>query len=233
VSLSDGHIIGLEALLRWQHPEQGLLLPSAFLDLAEEAGFLNEIEEWLLLEACHQLVSWQKLSLTHEPLALSINLSMRQFEQPNLVERIAFILSETGITPHSLCLEFTEAVFDSQNGINQTLSRLHDLGVQVHMDNFGIGCSSLSKLHHASINALKIDRSLVKRLNGDEQGENAIVRTIMAMARELKMSAIAEGVETDHQAAYLKSLNCQFAQGYFFSKPLPAKDVDILLNANS
>jgi EAL domain-containing protein (putative c-di-GMP-specific phosphodiesterase class I) len=233
VSLANGKIYGFEALMRWQHPERGLLLPDSFLDLAEETGFLSEIGEWLLLEACGLIRTWQKMLPDGYPLSLSVNLSRRQFKQPNLVDQIKFILSETSIEPSSLCLEITEGVFASQNGTHKMLTRLHELGVQLHMDDFGTGFSSLSVLHQAPIDTLKIDRSFVKRLNGGGQEESTVVRAIMMLAREMKMNVIAEGIETDKQAAYLKTLNCPYGQGFLFSKPLPVEDVTALFSANS
>jgi len=230
VSLSNGQIYGFEALLRWQHPERGLLFPSAFLELAEETGFLNQIGEWLLLEACGVIRSWQKLPQIKHLLTLSVNLSRRQFRQANLVEQVDFILAETGIEPNSLCLEITEGVFASQSGTQRTLARLHELGVQLHMDDFGTGYSSLSVLHKAPIDTLKIDRSFVQRLNGGGQEENTVVRAIMMLAQEMKMSVIAEGIETAEQAAFLKNLNCPYGQGFLFSKPLKAEDVMALFD---
>jgi diguanylate cyclase (GGDEF)-like protein/PAS domain S-box-containing protein len=230
VSLATRQIEGLEALLRWQHPERGLLFPDSFLDLAEETGFLNEIRECLLLKACRQIQEWQNLPEVNRPLNLSVNLSRQQFKQTDLVERIAFIISETGIEPNNLCLEITEGVFASQNGIHKMLARLHELGVQLHMDDFGTGYSSLSILHRAPIDTLKIDRTFVKRLNGGGQEESTVVRAIMMLAREMKMNVIAEGIETDKQVEYLKSLNCPYGQGFLFSKPIRAEDVPALLS---
>jgi diguanylate cyclase (GGDEF)-like protein/PAS domain S-box-containing protein len=233
ISLTTGRVSGLEALLRWQHPERGLLLPNEFLQLAEEAGFLIEIGGWLLQEACQQALAWQKLSEVDQPVTVSVNMSRRQFGQPNLVEQVAFILSETGIHPNSLCLEITEGVFAEQEATSQTLLRLHDLGVQLHMDDFGTGYSSLSVLHHTPIDILKINRAFVRHLNGKGQEESSIVRAILLLARELKMDVIAEGIETEEQAAYLKVLDCPYGQGYLFSKPLRANEVAEFLSANS
>jgi len=229
VSLKSKQVCGLEALLRWQHPERGLLLPDVFLDLAEEAGFLNEIGEWLLFDACQHALVWQNLFPLAQPLTLSVNISRRQFGQPDLVEQVALVLSKTGLEPHSLCLEITEGVFAGQEATSQTLMELHDLGVQLHMDDFGTGYSSLSVLQSAPIDTLKVDRTFVNKLNGKGQGESSIVRAILLLAHELKMGVIAEGIETEEQAAYLKTLDCRYGQGYLFSKPLQAKDVPALL----
>jgi diguanylate cyclase (GGDEF)-like protein/PAS domain S-box-containing protein len=232
ISLATRRVSGLEALLRWQHPERGLLLPEEFLELADEAGFLIEIEEQLLYGACQQALAWQKLPGIDRPITLSINISKRQFELPNLVDRLAFILSKTGIPPNSLCLEITEDIFTEQGTASQRLMRLHELGLQLHMDDFGTGSSSLSILYHAPIDILKVNCAFMQRLNGRGHGESSIVRAILLLAHELGMDVIAEGIETEEQVAYLKLLGCQYGQGYLFSIPLPANEVDAFLGSN-
>jgi diguanylate cyclase (GGDEF)-like protein/PAS domain S-box-containing protein len=222
VSLADERVCGVEALLRWQHPERGLLLPGDFLDLAQETGFLNEIGESLLRKACRQALAWNDLRGPDRPITMSVNMSRRQFERPDLVQQVARVLKETRLEPRSLCLDVTEAVLADPEVRDRTLRRLHDLGVRLHVDDFGTGYSSLSVLDRAPIDTLKIDRDLVRRLDGG-QAETAIVRAITRLARELGMDVIAEGVETGGQASYLRSLDCGYGQGNWFSRPLDAE----------
>lgn len=230
ISLADQHICGLEALLRWQHPQRGLLLPGEFLKLAEETGFLNEIGEWLLLKACQQVLTWKRFCNGHQPVMVSVNMSRRQFTHPDFVERVSRVLSETGIDPHCLCLDVTEGVFSDPEVTNRTLPRLRQLGVRIHVDDFGTGYFSLNTLHRAPVDILKIDRVFVQRLNGERgEQEASLVRAILLLARELNLEVIAEGIETARQAAYLKTLSCQYGQGNWFSEPLDAEGITALL----
>jgi diguanylate cyclase (GGDEF)-like protein len=231
VSLTSREIYGFEALLRWQHPEQGFLLPHAFLEFAEETGSLNEIGERLIREACGLVQIWQRQAGVDHPLALSVNLSEKQFRRQNLAEQIGSILAETEIDPHSLCLEIPEGIIANPNGTYLTLKRLHDLGIQLHMDDFGTGCSSLSALQQAPIDMLKISRAFVQRLDEKNRDTESLTRAILLLAHELKKEVIAEGIETEEQAADLKRLDCQYGQGYLFSEPLPADEVTTFLSA--
>jgi predicted signal transduction protein with EAL and GGDEF domain len=224
VSLADERVSGVEALLRWRHPEHGLLLPGDFLDLAQDTGFLDEIGESLLRKACQQAQAWNDLRGRDRPITMSVNMSRRQLERPDVVEQVARVLEETRLESRSLCLDVTEAALADPQVRDRTLRRLHDLGVRLHVDDFGTGYSSLSVLDRAPIDALKIDRALVRRLDGGPAG-TAIVRAITRLARELGMDVIAEGVETEGQASYLRSLDCGYGQGNWFSTPLEAESV--------
>ena len=185
-----------------------------------------QIGEWVLGEACQQMHKWHVIFPSNEPLFMSVNLSVKQFAQPDLIENIARTLQETKLAPNSLKLEITEsAVVENVGTVTEFLKQLRGLGVQLSMDDFGTGYSSLSHLHRFPINTLKIDRSFVTRMA--ENNENAeIVRTIIGLAQNLGMDVVAEGVETQEQLDMLKALNCEYGQGYFFAKPLETQDAD-------
>jgi EAL domain-containing protein (putative c-di-GMP-specific phosphodiesterase class I) len=215
VSLFDDSIQGFEALVRWQHPERGLVTPSEFIPVAEETGLIIPLGRWVLREACRQMHRLQASSVA--PLSLSVNLSGKQFMQPDLVGQVKQILDETGFDPHRLHLEITESsVIENTETVTEMLMQLRALGIRLSMDDFGTGYSSLSYLHRFPIHTLKIDRSFVS--GGD--GENEIVRTIIMLARNMGMDIVAEGVETREQLAYLKELKCEYGQGFLFSHPL-------------
>ncbi|MEH1975079.1 MAG: EAL domain-containing protein [Nostoc sp.] len=220
VSLTTGRISGFEALVRWQHPIRGLVSPTEFIPVAEETGLINVINTWVLQSACHQLSIWQHHPVTPEPLTISVNLSARLFLQPNLVEQIDRIIYENKINPACLELEITESVImENTNAIKIILQQLKQRKIKLIMDDFGTGYSSLSYLHSFPLNALKIDKSFVKRMQ--ENKENmGLVPAMIGIANSMGMSAIAEGVETQEQLAQLRSLNCNFAQGYLFSQPI-------------
>ncbi|AVH73488.1 GGDEF/EAL domain-containing response regulator [Nostoc sp. 'Lobaria pulmonaria (5183) cyanobiont'] len=220
ISLATGRISGFEALVRWQHPIRGLVSPIEFIPVAEETGLINAINTWVLQSACHQLSIWQHYPVTLEPLTMSVNLSARLFLQPNLVEQIDRIIYENKINPAYLELEITESVImENTDAIKIILQQLKQRKIKLIMDDFGTGYSSLSYLHSFPLNALKIDKSFVKRMQ--ENKENmGLVPAMIGIANSMGMSAIAEGVETQEQLAQLRSLNCNFAQGYLFSKPI-------------
>ncbi|WP_375472794.1 EAL domain-containing protein [uncultured Nostoc sp.] len=220
ISLATGRISGFEALVRWQHPIRGLVSPIEFIPVAEETGLINAINTWVLQSACHQLSIWQHYPVTPEPLTMSVNLSARLFLQPNLVEQIDRIIYENKINPAYLELEITESVImENTDAIKIILQQLKQRKIKLIMDDFGTGYSSLSYLHSFPLNALKIDKSFVKRMQ--ENKENmGLVPAMIGIANSMGMSAIAEGVETQEQLAQLRSLNCNFAQGYLFSKPV-------------
>jgi EAL domain-containing protein (putative c-di-GMP-specific phosphodiesterase class I) len=176
----------------------------------------------LLRTACRQALAWNDLRGRDQHITMSVNMSRRQFERPDLFQQVARVLEETRLDPRSLCLDLTEAVLADPEVRDGTLRSLHDLGVRLHVDDFGTGYSSLSVLDHAPIDTLKIDRALVRRLDG-AQAETVIVRAIASLARELGMDVIAEGVETEGQASYLRSLDCAYGQGNWFSRPLDAE----------
>ncbi|MEH2279909.1 MAG: EAL domain-containing protein [Nostoc sp.] len=231
VSLTTGRISGFEALVRWQHPIRGLVSPIEFIPVAEETGLINAINTWVLQSACHQLSIWQHHPITPEPLTMSVNLSARLFLQPNLVEQIDRIIYENKINPAYLELEITESVImENTEAIKIILQQLKQRKIKLIMDDFGTGYSSLSYLHSFPLNALKIDKSFVKRMQ--ENNENmGLVPAMIGIANSMGMSAIAEGVETQEQLAQLRSLNCDFAQGYLFSQPIEQQLVFKLLTA--
>lgn len=229
VSLESGRIIGFEALLRWQHPTRGLLKPSEFIPVAEETGMIRELGWWNLRQACRQIAFWNGSRNGSGPLTMSVNLSVKQFLQPNLVSEIGKLLSETGISPGTLKLEITEStVMADPAAAVAMLSQIKSLGIKLSIDDFGTGYSSLSYLHRFPLDTLKIDGSFTRTMiEGGESTE--IVRTILPMASSLNLNVIAEGVETAEQLAILKQLRCGFAQGYFFSRPITAEEADDLM----
>ncbi len=229
VSLATGKLSGFEALVRWQHPQRGILTPAKFILLAEETGLLKPIDQWVLREACRQMQQWQEQIPTNPPLLISTNLGNKLFAQPNLIEQISQILTDTNLDALSLKLEITENVLaENDESIIATLSQIKALGVQLSIDDFGTGYSSLSRLHRFPIDELKIDRSFVSKI-GAGKGNLEITETILTLANKLGMSAIAEGIETAEQLAYLRELNCAYGQGYFFSKPLPRQAAEELI----
>ncbi|PHJ61164.1 diguanylate phosphodiesterase [Nostoc linckia z18] len=220
VSLNTGRISGFEALVRWRHPSRGLVSPIEFIPVAEETGLISAINTWVLQSACHQLSIWQHHPITPEPLSISVNLSARLFSQPNLVDQIDRIIYENQINPEHLQLEITESVImENTNAIKIILEQLRQRKIKLVMDDFGTGYSSLSYLHSFPLNALKIDKSFVKRMQENEENMG-LVPAMIGIANSMGMSAIAEGVETQEQLAQLRNLNCDFAQGYLFSKPI-------------
>jgi EAL domain-containing protein (putative c-di-GMP-specific phosphodiesterase class I) len=220
MSLETSGLRGFEALVRWRHPERGFISPSDFIPVAEETGMIVQIGEYVLREACRQMQKWAVVLPSDPPLFISVNLSVRQFSQPDLVECVAAILRETQLDPKDLKLEITEsAVMENVEAATELLNRLRALGLRISMDDFGTGYSSLSHLRRFPIDTLKIDRSFVTQMADDE--ENAeIVRTIIGLAQNLGMDVVAEGVETPAQVLTLKALGCEYGQGYFYSKPL-------------
>jgi diguanylate cyclase (GGDEF)-like protein/PAS domain S-box-containing protein len=233
VSLSTGRISGFEALVRWQHPERGCIQPDKFISLAEETDMILPIGKWVLTEACRQMREWQQQFPEHSSLSISVNLSCKQFRQPDLVEQVTHILQETGLDARSLKLEITESVVmeNIDTAINM-MKELRALGVQLSMDDFGTGYSSLSYLHRFPISTLKIDRSFVSRMDGNNENRE-IVRTIVMLARNLGMEVVAEGVEGETQLSQLVALECQYGQGYFFSRPATAESAaELLLDAH-
>lgn len=228
LSLDTGKITGVEALIRWQHPEKGLISPAEFIPLAEETGLIIPIGEWVLRKACIQNKSWLELGYT--PMVVSVNLSVRQLYQSNLIEMVRKILRETELQPEFLELEITESMLmDIQHGI-KVLNELKSIGVQVSLDDFGTGYSSLLHLKELPINKLKIDQSFIK--NCTEDGKDAtIVKTIIAMAHQLNLAVVAEGVETKDHLIFLQRNLCNEGQGYFFSKPIPPEQIMERLSA--
>jgi diguanylate cyclase (GGDEF)-like protein len=228
ICLQTGRLSGLEALVRWNHPRRGIVSPADFIPVAEETGLIVPIGQWVLNEACAQVRKWQLDSPSHRSLSLSVNLSARQVAQPDLLERIKDALAASKLSAHCLKLEITESVvMENAEAAALMFKQLRSLGVQLSIDDFGTGYSSLSYLHRFPLNYLKIDRSFVMRLTTDN--DNAIVRTISTLARNLGMEVIAEGVETEEQYQQLKVLGCEYAQGYLFSRPVDNNGVKLLL----
>jgi len=228
VALPTGRLAGFEALVRWNHPRRGLVSPGDFIPVAEETGLIVPIGQWVLNEACAQVRQWQLDSPSHRSLSLSVNLSARQVAQPDLLDRIKEALATSRLNPHCLKLEITESVvMENAEAAALMFKQLRSLGVQLSIDDFGTGYSSLSYLHRFPLNYLKIDRSFVSRLTTDN--DNAIVRTISTLARNLGMEVIAEGIETEEQYQQLKMLGCEYGQGYLFSRPVDSKSVHHLL----
>ncbi|MEI8156394.1 MAG: EAL domain-containing protein [Burkholderiales bacterium] len=225
ISLCDGRLLGVEALIRWSDAELGNVSPATFIPLAEESGFIIAIGNWVLNEAVRQALVWQQSGC---PVVVSVNVSALQFQQGDFVERVAKTIGDAGLAPHLLELELTESILIRD--VNETLSRLHalaSLGVSLAIDDFGTGYSSLAYLKKFPISKLKIDRAFVMGLPDDE-GDRAIVSATIAMARALKLSVVAEGVETAEQRDYLQSLHCEAFQGFLCSPGLPATEFEHL-----
>ena len=229
VSLSDVQTVGFEALVRWEHPQRGLVSPADFIPIAEETGLIVPIGGWVLEEACRQMRAWQTGGLLDRPLMLSVNVSARQFQGKDLVESIGAVLERTGFDPMNLKLELTESLM--MQDVERTIQRLHELkklSIQIGLDDFGTGYSSLAYLRRFPINLLKIDRSFVGRL-GMDPNDDAIVRSIVRLAVDLGMQVVAEGIETVDQLVMLQDLGCTYGQGYYFSRPVPAHQAHQLI----
>ncbi len=223
VSLASGRIVGFEALVRWFHPRRGFISPGHFIPLAEDTGLILPLGAWMLRESCRQLAVWQKRGGRMSSLIMSVNVSAKQFAQPDLVRQVDRIMQAAGIDGSSLKLEVTEsAIMDNPETAVATLNAFKAYGIKLSLDDFGTGYSSLSYLHRFPFNVLKIDQSFVSQMEATAKNEE-IVRTIVALAHTLRMDVIAEGVETASQLDHLRALKCHYGQGYFFAGPL---DVD-------
>src|SRR5688572_17300447 len=230
LDLRTGSIVGVEALVRWQHPEMGLLQPDRFIPLAEETGLIVQIGEWVLRTACAQARAWQDAALP--PVTMSVNLSARQFRHEALFKSVARILSETGLRPDHLEMEITESmVMHNADAAISILKGLRELGVHLSVDDFGTGYSSLAYLKNLPIEILKIDRSFVKDINGASSKKDGgeIAQAIISLGHSLKLKVIAEGVEEESQLDFLKANRCDEAQGFLFAKPMPPEEFGLLL----
>ncbi|MBK7393871.1 MAG: EAL domain-containing protein [Chloracidobacterium sp.] len=229
IGLENSSLVGFEALVRWNHPQRGLVPPNEFIPISENTGLIIPMTIQILHSACSQLVKWQERSGNATPLSVAVNLSGKHFGHPNLVEQITTIIAETGIAPASLKLELTEgAVMENAETAILMLQQIKETGVQISIDDFGTGYSSLSYLHRFPIDLLKVDRSFVSAM--EENTENGeIVRTVIALAKALNLKVVAEGIESVHQFHQLRILGCEYGQGYLFSKPLPVADIERLL----
>jgi predicted signal transduction protein with EAL and GGDEF domain len=220
ISLIDFRITGFEALARWQRPKFGLVMPDGFISAAEDTGLILWIGHWILQEACRQVCAWNLKFPCFPPFTIAVNISAKEFAQVDVVSQIGQVLTETGLTPENLTLELTETVtMRDEQRTTRILSELRKLGVRLCIDDFGTGYSSLSYLRRFALDILKIDRSFVTDMLDNSESEE-IVKTILSLGRNLRMKVVAEGVETFEQMTLLKSLGCEFAQGYLFSKPL-------------
>ncbi|MFA7318697.1 MAG: EAL domain-containing protein [Sulfuricella sp.] len=229
VNLHSGEIIGAEALIRWQHPEMGLVSPAKFIPLAEESGLIFPIGEWVMRTACAQIKVWQDAGVMTPTVA--VNLSAHQFRQRQLVKMTTGVLLDTGIDGRYLELEMTEsAVMEDADRVIRILRELKEAGTSISIDDFGTGYSSLSYLKQFAIDKLKVDQSFVREITRDPS-DAAIVVAIITMAHSLGLNVIAEGVETEGQLEYLRSHGCDEIQGYFFSRPVPVSDFEQMLRS--
>jgi diguanylate cyclase (GGDEF)-like protein len=229
VSLETGRVTELEALLRWRHPERGIVAPLEFIPLAEETGLITPIGTWVLAESCRQVREWQQRYPRAVPLSLSVNLSVKQFAQADFVAHVAGTVRASGLDPRCLKLEITESVaIDDPDRTRGMLEELRELGVRMYLDDFGTGYSSLGHLHQLSLDAIKIDRSFVRRM-GEGPMHLQLVHTVRDLARNIGVTVIAEGVETAAQLQTLRGIGCESAQGYLFSRPVPVDEIAALL----
>lgn len=227
VSFKTGEILGVEALIRWNHPSKGFIPPAEFIPLSEQSGIITRIDEWGLMAACRQCKRWQDMGL--RPIKMSVNMSQAQFVRTDVFATVSKALSETGLDPKYLEIEVTEtmAMTDVDHTVD-VLSRIHGLGVSISMDDFGTGYSSLASLKAIPFDVLKIDRSLVCDVNENDTSRR-ITGAIVAMGKALRMVVLAEGVETGEQNRLLTEIGCDLAQGYYYSKPRPASEIEALL----
>jgi diguanylate cyclase (GGDEF)-like protein/PAS domain S-box-containing protein len=229
VSLKTLRIVGFETLLRWQHPVLGLLTPDKFIDIAEATDLIQPLGEWILLTACQQMGTWQSRLASPDRLTLNVNLSVKQLQESVLVPQLQKVLTHTRIDPQTLTLEITESLLVTNIHLtSQLLNQVQAMGVSISIDDFGTGYSSLSYLHQLPVNSLKVDRTFVSPSEPNPKNQT-IAESIIGLSNLLNLHAIAEGIETPQQLAWLRSLQCEYGQGYFFSKPLPAREAESLL----
>ncbi|WP_445635127.1 Diguanylate cyclase [Nostoc sp. DSM 114161] len=232
VSLTTGCILGFEALLRWEHPERGLLSPADFIPIAEETGLIFSIGKWVLHEACSQMQAWRTSYPSNSLSKISVNLSLKQFYQPDLIEQIGQILQSTGLNADSLVLDITENVIvENGDRVIAALSQLREMGIQLSIDDFGTGYSSLGRLYNFPISLLKIDRSFISSINTNSR-DLEIVEILVTLAHKLGVDVLAEGIETKEQLVLLRKLNCEYGQGHFFSVPLNSSAAEVLIHSN-
>ncbi|HKC24583.1 MAG TPA: EAL domain-containing protein [Thermoanaerobaculia bacterium] len=233
VSIETGRLSGFEALVRWRHPQRGLVLPSEFIGFAEESGLVVPLGAWVLKEACRQTAAWLRAAGADPPLTVSVNVSARQLARPELGDEVEAALEESGLPASSLRLEITESLtVQGADAAPATLARLRGLGIELYVDDFGTGYSSLGTLQMLPVDKLKIDSSFVARLEANE-GSRELVRTILALARNLGLGVIAEGVETEGQRRLLGALGCEQAQGFLFARPLTAEEAGAMVAARN
>jgi EAL domain-containing protein (putative c-di-GMP-specific phosphodiesterase class I) len=228
VDLESGQVVGAEALLRWKHPQRGLIVPDQFLSVAEETGLIVPLGEWVVGETCRQLAEWQARPETAH-LRLSLNLSARELTHPDVVSKVLECVRESGIDPHALTIEVTEstAMADGDTGF-RALRDLSGEGIRVAIDDFGTGYSSLEQLRRMPVDIVKVDRSFVTGMAADST-DRELVAAVVGMGRALKLSVVAEGIETPEQVEALRELGCDTGQGFLFARPLPADAMDELV----
>ena len=228
VSLAEDRPCGLEALVRWSHPTRGIVSPGEFIPLAEEIGLIEPLGNWVLEEACRQIAAWNSRN-NRPPVSVNVNLSPKQLCAPDFAARVGQILARTGANASSLKLEITEnAVMENSTAAIRTLNHLREMGIELYLDDFGTGHSALSSLHHFPISGLKIDRNFVKDIVR-RRDFAAVVGAVLSLTRSLNMALVAEGVETAEQAELLRSMGCQWAQGFYFARPMPPREAEKFL----
>jgi len=234
VNLKTGKITGFEALVRWQHPQRGMISPAEFIPLAEETGLIVPIGNWVLQTACQQLKQWQNSTLIQSslhPLTLNVNFSAKQFHLSNVIEIVEAILRSTHISLKDLKIELTESVLINDHKTLVGIDQLKSYEIGLSIDDFGTGYSSLSYLHRFPLDTLKIDRSFIQNI-GEQGRQTEIVLAIISLAHNLGMDVVAEGVETEEQLNQLRLFKCEYGQGYLFSKPMGAEATEALLCSN-
>ena len=229
VALDSGRLVGVEALIRWQHPTRGMVPPNEFIPVAERIGLIEELGKWVLRTACRQAVLWRESGLPQ--LRVAVNISGLHFRDGKIVAAVREVLEETALEPAGLEVEITETSVQTSDKTLDTFTSLKELGVRIAIDDFGTGYSCLDSLKRLPLDCLKVDRVFVNKLL-DDQDDSVIVATIIAMSRAMRLASVAEGVETLEQVQYLSALGCNLAQGYYFSKPVAADQIPELIARN-
>ncbi|SES30152.1 putative bifunctional diguanylate cyclase/phosphodiesterase [Salipaludibacillus aurantiacus] len=219
VDIKTGELAGLEALIRWHHPQRGMISPAEFIPVAEKTGLILPLGEWILKEVCNQIITWKTADDTSLP-KIAVNVSVIQWQSSDFIDRVKRIINETGVSPEYLEFEITEGFMEDRTNVSNKLNELRKIGIQVAIDDFGTGYSSLSHLKQFPINVLKIDKSFIL------QNETAIIESICDIAEHLKINVIAEGIETQGQLAFLQSINCTYGQGFYFERPIKAGEFE-------
>jgi len=230
-SLAKQSLVGFEALLRWNHPKRGILLPGDFLTIAERSEIIEQIDEWVLFQACHQMKQWHEKYPQCQNLVININISGREFKHPLFINLLETVINKTELKPDKICLEITETILiESQYRAIETFKSLRKMGIQIHIDDFGTGYSSLAYLQQFPVDTIKIDRSFIHSMGKEKKGDQ-LVDAIITMAHHLGKEVVAEGIETGKQLYNLKSMSCEYGQGYYLSHPLPSPEIDLLIQS--